>query len=246
MENSKIGSQLKYYMRNHEYIRLQCKIPCPHSLFSLITRFHLTPLVSWSAFAPFSHYDQAPLCAHAWLPSGTTRLHILDHPRKSLGAEPPGRPRQLSGLALRHAVCADHASLLALAVLSPLTSIDLVMGHRGESYSSNTPMHILVQERHHIICLQTLTGKGFWIMLRNFLAALNPLNQMRRERYHVRNKQRRFRLSLAVTAAAAHRIRREDDVDAGEAWVLRPFIRVLAEVADEDEDLKGAVESESR
>jgi hypothetical protein len=107
-------------------------------------------------------------------------------------------------------------------------------------------MHILVQERHHIICLQTLAGKGFWVMLRNFLAALNPLNQMRRERYHVRNKQRRFRLSLAVAAAAALRIRREDDIDAGEVWILRPVIWVRTEVADEDEDLKGAVESESR
>lgn len=79
--------------------------------------------------------------------------------------------------------------------------------------------------------------------MRDFLAAPNPLDQMRRERYHVRNKQARLRLSLTVAAAAAPWIRREDDVDAGEVRIFGPVVGVLAEVADENEDLEGAVES---
>jgi hypothetical protein len=69
---------------------------------------------------------------------------------------------------------------------------------------------------------------------------------VRRERYHICNKQAGFCLSLAVAAAAAPWVRREDDIDADEVGILGPTVRVRAEVADEDEDLEGAAESKSR
>lgn len=84
------------------------------------------------------------------------------------------------------------------------------------------------------------------ITLGDLLAALNPLDQVRRERHHIRNKQAGLCLSLAVAAAAAPWVRREDGVDADEVWILGPIVRVRAEVADKDEDLEGAAESKPR